>query len=83
MKKVFKFAGTFLKGAAKSFPLGNAIISGVEGATGKDLATGEPKVINWQVIIVEVVVVAGLVYLVAKGILPVAELLEFLHSIVK
>jgi hypothetical protein len=82
MKKVFKFAGTFLKGAAKSFPLGNAIISGVEGATGKDLATGQPKQVNWTVIAVEVVAVAGLVYLVAKGILPVDQLIEFLHSIV-
>ena len=82
MKKVFKFAGSVLKGAAKSFPLGNAIISGVEGATGKDLATGQPKEINWTVIIVEVVSVAGLVYLVAKGILPIDKLIEFLHSIV-
>jgi len=82
MKKVLKFAGTFLKGVAKSFPLGNAVISGVESATGKDVATGEPKKINWNVIAVEVICVGGLVYLAAKGILPVKDLLDFISSIV-
>jgi hypothetical protein len=83
MKKVFKFAGAILKGAAKSFPLGNAVIGSIEGVTGKDVATGEPKQVNWQVIVIEVVAVVGLVYLVAKGIIPVEPLLDILHSIFK
>lgn len=83
MKKLKPILGSFLKGALRSNPLGNAVIKGIEAVRGKDLVTGEPaKPTDTLALVVEIVGVLVLGYLVVKGIIPAEELIKFLQKFI-
>lgn len=73
MIPIFRVIGAFLKGAVRSFPLGNAIIKGVETAKGgalKTVLTADGDVVKGQVkdpnawlkIVVEVAVTGAVIW---------------------
>lgn len=83
MKKFKLIAGSFIKGALKSNPLGNAIVTGIQAVRGTDLGTGAPaKPVNWVALVAEIGGVLVLAYLVVKGVIPVEKLIQFLQQFI-
>ena len=83
LKDVLKFAGKFVKGAAKGVPFVGPVLDGIENATKKEIVTGEPKSHDQLVWIAELVGVAAFVaFLVYKNIIPQDVLLKVIEAII-
>lgn len=80
--KKLRFA--VVEGVKGAIPWGSSAVNIVENFTGKDLATGEPvkaKQVSWEKVAMRTIALLVLAYLVAKDIIPVQEIIEFLKSI--
>lgn len=83
MKKVLRFAGKFLKGAAKGVPFVGPVLDGIENATKKELVTGEPKNHDQIVWVAELLGITCVVaFLVYKNIIPQDVLLKVIQAII-
>jgi len=72
-----------IKGGIKSVPfVGNVAVDVIENITRKDLATGQPKVHDRFILIIEVIGALTLAYLVIRGTIPVDQLIAFIKGIV-
>lgn len=89
--KIIKIAGTFLRGVIKAFPLGNAIIEGVNNVKGgiiKDVITPAGETVtgtvksphSWLSVIVQISVIALIIYAVYSGKVDVAQAITWLQS---
>lgn len=83
MKKLLSKLRFGLVHAAKSgIPGGNLVTSVIEGFTGKDLATGETKTVGWDRVVYKAIGAAIILYLLAKGYIPVDVVLDFVKKFV-
>lgn len=80
-KKIFKIgrfgAVNLVKGAV---PGGDAVINTIEHFTGKDLATGDLKNVNWSKTVLRLVGAGIMVYLFVSKTISVEELIKFIKN---
>lgn len=84
----FKIVGAFLRGAVKSFPLGNAVIEGVQNAKGvtKEVITESGEVVkgavkephNWVSIITQAAFVGLIIWAVVSKQIDINQAVEWL-----
>ena len=82
MKKLFKqvkFA--FVHLVKGGLPLGNAIVSIVENVTGKDLATGEIKDVDWARVVYKALGLVVMLYLLHEGYIDADVIVKFVKSL--
>ena len=82
MKKILskiRFGAVHL--AKGGFPLVGGAVNVIENITGKDLATGQLKDVDWSKVALKVLGVAVMLYLVKGGLIPVEDLLKFLKGL--
>lgn len=82
MKKLFKqvkFA--FVHLVKGGMPLGNAAVSIIENVTGKDLATGEVKNVDWARVVFKALGLVVMVYLLHGGYIDADVIVKFIKSL--
>lgn len=93
MSKEKTGVGKFLQKAAKVVRFGAVeaikggtpvgfVLNTIEKFTGKDLATGEAKSVEWSKVIYKAIGAAIIMYLLAKGYIPVDVVLDFINKFV-
>lgn len=92
MIPIFKIAGAFLRGAVKAFPLGNAIIEGVNNAKGgvvKQVVTEGGETVtgtvknphNWISIVVQVSLILAMAYGIYTKQIDIAKVIGILQGL--
>lgn len=90
--KIIKIAGAFFRGAIKAFPLGNAIIEGVNNAKGgvlKTVVTPSGETISgrvkephsWISIVVQIALIVALIYGVCTKQIDINYVIEILQGL--
>ena len=83
MKKLFKHLRFGIVQIAKGgFPLGNSIVNTIENISGKDLATGETKNVEWAKVVYKAIGAVIIIYLLSKGYIDVKVVLDFVNKFV-
>jgi len=68
--------------AKGGFPLGNSIVNVVENISGKDLATGETKNVNWDKVIYKAIGAAVVIWLCSKGYIDADAVMHFINKFI-
>lgn len=67
--------------AKGGFPVASAVVNVVEKFTGKDLATGELKKVDWSIVFLKLAGLVVMFYLVQSGIIPAEDFIKFIKGL--
>lgn len=68
--------------AKGGFPLANSVVNVIENISGKDLATGETKNVEWAKVIYKAIGAGLILYMLAKGYIDADAVLDFIKKFI-